>query len=197
MRRLEITPGFIAALCLLWLTDQQTLIAPLLAAVAAHEAGHLIVLRLLGARVLSLRLGFLDARIRTGPLGYRQEMLAALAGPAVSVAGCCLLRTRAPGFAAISLLLGLFNLLPLWPLDGGRALRAALALHGSLRLADIVCRWTGRMICAAGLLGALGCAWKYGAGLLPVLIWGMVFLRLEGCEGSCICDRSRVQYIEL
>ena len=181
VRRLEITPGFIAALCLFCLADQQNLLLPLLAALAAHETGHLIAIRLQGARVYLLRLGFLDARIVCSTLGYRQEAIAALAGPGVSLLSCALFRRQAPDFAAISLLLGLFNLLPVWPLDGGRAVRAMLGLRMSLARAERVSRQMSIAICTLGLAGTTLCALRFEMGMGPVLLWCVVLARLLWC----------------
>lgn len=178
MKRLEITPDFIAALCILGLLDQRGVIWAFLAATAAHETGHLIALRLLGADILALRLDVLDAQIVSSPLSYRQELCAALAGPAMSIVCCLIFRRRFAAFAAVSLLLGLFNLLPVWPLDGGRALRAALGQWVSLSRAEGMCRITGGTVCAAGLLSAMVCAGKFGLGIGPVLVWCTVLLRL-------------------
>ena len=178
MRRLEITPGFIAALCILGLLDQRGILWAFLAATAAHETGHLIALRLLDADILAFRLDALDAQIVSSPLGYRQELCAALAGPAMSIVCCLIFRRRFAAFAAVSLLLGLFNLLPVWPLDGGRALRAALGLRRDLPRAEEICRIVGGIVCAAGLIGAMVCAGRFGLGIGPVFVWCTVLLRL-------------------
>lgn len=193
--RLEVTPGFAAALCLLGLTAQRDIVPAFLAAMAAHEAGHLIALRALGGRICTVRLGFFDARIVSSLLGYRQEMLAALAGPFVSALCGVLFQKRLPSFAAISLLLGAFNLLPVWPLDGGRALRAGLGLHMSLNRAEAVSRAVGRAVGAVGLACALFCTGRYGLGMLPVFIWGTVLLRLIWYgreERACKSARRKV-----
>lgn len=178
MKRLAITPGFWGAVGLLWLSGQEQRTLPLLAAVAAHEAGHLLALRALGAQVLSLRLGFLDARIETRVLSYRQELPAALAGPAASFFCGVIFSRHAPGFAAISLLLGAFNLLPVWPLDGGRALRAGLGLRLSPVRAERAALAAGLLTCALGFGGALWFARAYGAGMMLVIVWCVIFVRL-------------------
>ena len=129
VKRLEIAPGFIAALCLLRLLVEPGVFWSFLAAAAAHEAGHLTAAFVLQVKVMGIRLDALDARIRTQASGYRQEAICALAGPAASVLLCIAMRKAYPVCAAISLLLGLFNALPVFPLDGGRALRAGDVLH--------------------------------------------------------------------
>ena len=187
--KIDCTAGFAAALCVLRLVAEPDVCAAFLAAAAAHEAGHLLTLRLLGADILSVRLGFLDAQIRSSALGYREEAVSAIAGPAASVLLCGLFRTLAPTFAAISLLLGLFNALPVFPLDGGRALRAGLGLILPLETAQKVCWIVSAAFLAAGLAAALLGAWNYGLGLGPVFVWSTVLVRVAcyaGEEGLAI-----------
>ena len=93
MRRLDLAPGFAAALCLLRLLAEPRVFYAFVAAAAAHEAGHLIAIYLSGGRVLAVRLGVCDARISAAGLGYRQELFCALAGPGMSVL-LCLARGR-------------------------------------------------------------------------------------------------------
>ena len=193
--KIDLAPGFAAALCVLRLVAEPEAYAAFLAAAAAHEAGHLLTLHLLGADILSVRLGFLDAKIGTNTLGYREEALCALAGPAASLLFCLLFRKPAPTFAAISLLLGLFNALPIFPLDGGRALRAGLGMVLPLETAQAVCRMVSFVFLAAGLVAALLGAREYGLGLGPVFVWSAVLVRVmryAGEEG--LVSRGPVRY---
>lgn len=195
MGKIDLAPGFAAALCVLRLVAEPEAYAAFLAAAAAHEAGHLLTLHLLGADILSVRLGFLDAKIGTNTLGYREEALCALAGPAASLLFCLLFRKPAPTFAAISLLLGLFNALPIFPLDGGRALRAGLGMVLPLETAQAVCRMVSFVFLAAGLAAALLGAREYGLGLGPVFVWSAVLVRVmryAGEEG--LVSRGPVRY---
>ena len=195
MKRLDLAPGFAAALCLLRLLAEPRVFYAFLAAAAAHEAGHVMAIYLVGGRVTGIRLGMCDARIETRGLGYRQEIFCALAGPGMSVLVCLALRKAYATCAAISLLLGLFNAMPVYPLDGGRALRAGLCLVLPLGRAEAVSSVVSLAVCAAGLAGAVFCARAYGLGFAPVALWLVVFARVlrHGHEEGLV-SRAPVRY---
>ncbi|MBS5576247.1 MAG: M50 family metallopeptidase [Firmicutes bacterium] len=195
MKRLDLAPGFAAALCLLRLLAEPRVFYAFLAAAAAHEAGHVMAIYLVGGRVTGIRLGMCDAKIETRGLGYRQEIFCALAGPGMSVLVCLALRKAYATCAAISLLLGLFNAMPVYPLDGGRALRAGLCLVLPLGRAEAVSNIAGLAVCAVGLAGAIFCARAYGLGFAPVALWLVVFARVlrHGHEEGLV-SRAPVRY---
>lgn len=169
MKAFQVTPGFWLLCGLGWLIDPAVLLWTLPAA-ALHELGHLAALWLVGGHVAGLRLSALGAELRlAGPLSYRQELPAALAGPLTSVAAALL--AAGAGwylFAGVSLALGLFNLLPVYPLDGGRAVRSLCALVLPNPWDYVLPRWLG--VAVAGLaLGAAVAAFSRVGGLFCLL----------------------------
>ncbi len=121
--------------------------------VLLHEFGHVLAARRYGIGthdVTMLPIGGV-ARLERLPDDPRQELVVALAGPAVNVAIAALLSLVffvafgiLPGFGAavpggaaltlmqliaVNLVLVIFNLLPAFPMDGGRVFRALLALR--------------------------------------------------------------------
>ena len=177
---LDFTPAFAVFLCAYYYFDPAHTFAPFLAAVTLHEAGHLIMLRLLHVRVHKLRLALSGAVIETDLLAYRKEIAVAAAGPLVNGIALLLLSEKAPLFALVNLCLLAYNLLPFYPLDGGRILRALL----HLLLNDRVARALERSIAAVCLLLLIAfscyltCFWH--AGLWPVLVCGCLLLRVSG-----------------
>ena len=83
---LRIEPGLVALLCAWFYFDPAGTFLPFVCAAALHEAGHLAMLLWLRQPVHSLCLGLQGAVLRTGPLRYRDELLAAAAGPAMNLA---------------------------------------------------------------------------------------------------------------
>ena len=123
--RFEVTPGacLMGAAALLILPFRW--VSGIAAAATVHELGHLLALRFFRLPECHLEIGGFGAKITTGCLTAGQEILSALAGPVASFS--LLLLDRFPVLGLIGLVQGLFNLLPIYPLDGGRALRALLS----------------------------------------------------------------------
>ena len=105
---------------LLLLLPLDWLIAALLAA-AVHERGHLAVIYAFGGCPEFLSIGLFGAQIHTGPLDNRAEFFCAAAGPAASLCLLSLCRFF-PKLALCGAVQGMFNLIPVHPMDGGRIL---------------------------------------------------------------------------
>ena len=140
----------------------------LFACVVAHEFGHIFTARAFGVAtpdVTLLPIGGV-ARLERIPEKPSEEFLVAIAGPLVNVAIAIVLIAVAPThlnvahFAAmespkvsmidrlaeVNLFLAVFNMIPAFPMDGGRVLRALLAIRlGHVRATEIAAtigQWT-------------------------------------------------------
>ena len=100
--------------------DRSGSVLPILYAMGVHELAHVVMMLACGGRVRRLTLRFADLRIDAAGLGYRQELLAVLAGPLVNLVCGALFCMRSPAFAAYSLMLGIYNLLPARPPSSGQ-----------------------------------------------------------------------------
>jgi Zn-dependent protease/CBS domain-containing protein len=148
------------------------------ASILLHELAHSVVARLYRIPVRSITLFLFGgvAQITREAARPTAELLMALAGPATSI----LLAAAFLGvwFAAgagehtplelmllwltiMNAIIGVFNLLPAFPMDGGRVLRSLLWLaSGNLFRSTQIAGWTGRTIAwgmiAVGILGLAG-----------------------------------------
>ncbi len=129
------------------LTDRSGLVFLTLLAAAGHECGHLLAAKCLHIPLRQMSLDLLGARIEVNGrmLSYGEEWLLAAAGPFASLLLSLLAAPfwhyrSAFAFSAISLLLGLLNLLPIRTFDGGRMLETALTHYTSPRCARYVMR---------------------------------------------------------
>ncbi|RME68841.1 MAG: CBS domain-containing protein [Verrucomicrobia bacterium] len=147
--------------------------------VLLHELGHALAARVFGIRtpdITLLPIGGL-ARLERMPDKPAQELIVALAGPAVNVViAAILLLTLNTGFnpdylegleepqftfgqklAAVNVALVLFNLIPAFPMDGGRVLRAILAMFTSYGRATLIAARIGQGLAFVfGFLGLMG-----------------------------------------
>lgn len=161
----------------------------LLGSVLLHELGHALTARRLGIGVRRITLELLSGWTemdRDAP-APREDALVSLAGPAVSLllggaataAALALPERTVPGQIAFQLavsnvLVAVFNVLPGLPLDGGRALRAALwAVLKDRNRATVVAGWAGRVL---ALITAAVVVTLHLTGLLTLL--GLIFVLL-------------------
>ncbi len=151
-----------------------------LASLLGHELSHAVVARRRGMTVDGIVLWALGgvAKLNGDAPDARSELRIAIAGPAASASLAGAFGLLALGFgvlgasmlvatafwwlAGANLLLGLFNLLPAYPLDGGRVLRAGLWRHWGDRL---------RATDAAAGVGGF-----FGAALIGIGIFALFFI---------------------
>lgn len=160
-------------------------LAGVFASVLLHELGHALAARRYGIPTRRITLSLIGgvAQLDGMPHRPRQELVVALAGPAVNFAIAAGLFVASPllGTGVVSwlagqllvanLILGVFNLLPAFPMDGGRALRALLAERVGSRRATETAATIGKGLAIA--MGVVGLLW--GPTML-ILVAGFVWL---------------------
>jgi Zn-dependent protease/CBS domain-containing protein len=161
------------------------------AIVVLHELGHALVARRYGVRTQDITLLPIGgvARLDRIPEEPRAELLIALAGPAVNVALAIGLGTLAwtigeSPFAAdptasdlplltrlfwLNLVLAGFNLIPAFPMDGGRALRALLSWRMDRMRATVLAAGLGRTLAIA--FGLIGLLWNPLLAFIALFVW--------------------------
>ena len=125
MGRIKVEGGAWIVLGLAVLLLPLRVLLGIILAAAVHEIGHLIAMYFLGVPVLGFILHPGGARIEAGPMEPGEEILCALAGP---VAGAVTIFAWKwfPELAVAGLVQTVFNLIPIYPLDGGRVVRLVL-----------------------------------------------------------------------
>lgn len=159
--------------------------AGLLVSIVLHELAHTLVAIRHGGRVDSIVLMALGgvSQVAAMPRRPRHELVMAVAGPFASLVlallfalGYAVSRSSPPVafglfvLAYLNLVLGLFNLLPAFPMDGGRILRAAIAgrwgKQQATRIAAAVGKGMAILFALFGLLG--GGIWMM---LIALFVW--------------------------
>ena len=175
--------------------------------VLLHELGHSLIAKREGIPVNRVTLFLFGgvAQIASSPTRPLVELKVALAGPLVSIAIAALCAwgssripldtpTHAIAFAiarylaVVNIAILVFNLLPGFPLDGGRVLRAALWA------------WSGDLLKATRITSTLGSA--MGFCLLGLGLWAIFRGQWIGgiwytCLGFFLRDAARVSYQEV
>ncbi|MEW6545307.1 MAG: site-2 protease family protein [Bacillota bacterium] len=188
----EVHPLFLITLILFWTGRGGVEVGIFLFSLAIHELGHLAVLTGQGlgvARVELLPFGSVITPLAP-TLEPGEEFMVAAAGPLhslVLVATGWLAAPRVPNpdlaswFLELNATLGVFNLLPLLPLDGGRMLRARWALSLGWRRATWrlirLGRWGSGVLTAVAVVALL-----QGRMLVPLLVLAWVLLLAAGQE---------------
>jgi Zn-dependent protease len=178
----------------------------LFACVLLHEFGHAFAARLYGIRTPDITLLPIGgvARLQRMPDKPAQELVVALAGPAVNVVIAAALFT-VPGrtaeadevahledprtdllarLAGVNVMLVVFNLIPAFPMDGGRVLRALLAMRLSYGRATQVAASVGQGV--AFLFGFLGLLYN------PLLIFIAIFIYLGAASEAGLAQMKEV-----
>ena len=172
--------------------------------VLLHEFGHAFAARRYGIHTPDITLFPFGgvARIERMPDEPRQEIVIALAGPAVNVViavalwlgfalfgpsggmGAAELEHSIPAqILAANVMLLLFNLIPAFPMDGGRVLRALLAMQlGQNRATQIAARIGQVIAILLGFVGAFG--GPFGMRENPMLILVAVFVFMAAANES-------------
>lgn len=160
------------------------LTSALFGCVVLHELGHALMARQFGIRTLDITIYPIGgvARLEAMPKQPRQEFLIAIAGPAVNLVIAVVLfvvllgagQSLAPdafihgepnvlgSLMWMNVALVVFNMLPAFPMDGGRVLRASLASRMSYRSATRIASYVGQ-----GMAGLFAVAAIFPVPLFP------------------------------
>lgn len=187
---LRVSASFVLLVLLFYLLDTENRLPMILLAAALHEGAHALCILLLGGRIREFRISGLGGHLIADNrhFSYGKEIAVALAGPLTNVlvafatvrlSGLFASEAAMHMFAGFNLLLGLFNLFPVHPLDGGRIVRAlALLTLGpgdGERLARFVSIFFSLLVIALGVL-----LFRRSGFNVSLLILGVFLLAQQG-----------------
>ena len=171
---IEVTAGF----CILWafllLILPLDLLLAAMGAALVHELCHGLAICATGGKITRLTVGAGGMVIETTSMSPGKELICALAGPVGSFLLACLY-PWIPLAAICALVQGCFNILPLYPLDGGRVLRCLLEW-----LMPVQGERIRKLVEILTLFFLLGLAIRVGNG--AILAWGMLVMRKIPCK---------------
>ena len=160
--------------------------------IVMHELGHSLTARVFGFHTRDITISLLGgcASIISLPRKAWQEFAVAIAGPLVSFALAAFgyfsfdLFEIESGYVAftmsylfyLNLMLGAFNLLPGFPMDGGRIFRSVMRIFMNRAKATFIAMWVGRVFAVLLALTGVhalvtGGAWGVVRVLIAWMIW--------------------------
>lgn len=192
--------SFVAVVTLMLLCADAEIALISLFSSAAHETGHLACLFLFGEKPRSVELGAFGMRItcvNERALSYSRDAVFTLAGPAVNAAVAAVSAAAAYKTGsyeaklvfAVNALVGGFNLLPFYCLDGGRAVYLfaceRLTVHGAQRLVSVTSNLTVAFLAVFGvylyLSRSISISFAAAVAYLFILLW---YARKKSDKGS-------------
>lgn len=150
--RISFSVGFFALITLMLITCRMTLSVQSLFCAFFHEFGHITAMLIFGESLCSIEFSAFGIKIEksvVSVLNYGQEVIVSLSGIFANIILALLAFLfsavfsvdTASQFGAVSLAVGVFNLLPIDTLDGAAALKFALAARKNERYAQSVVFW--------------------------------------------------------
>lgn len=174
-RKVGISPGAYLLLAGMLLLLPLPWLCAMIIAATVHELGHMVAIWLLCGHRSGIRIGAYGARISLPDMARWKEAVCALAGP---IAGLCLLLLGrwVPRTAVMALGQSVYNLLPIYPLDGGRALRSLLEICLPPPCAKRFCFYAQRLGVVALCVLAVAASFCLDLGIWPlVAVCGALF----------------------
>ncbi len=145
-----------------------------------HELCHILCIKCLGENIQGFHIGSGGAVIQTTSLSAWKELACAAAGPLGSF--FLLLFARwIPRTAFCAVAQSLFNLLPIYPLDGGRMLRCLVILLG---MPKNICYIAEKAAVLVLLLIALYAVFVRHMGILPLVLVCMLLFKKNSLQRS-------------
>lgn len=162
------------------------------AASAVHELCHYVTLRICGIRIYSVKLGVSGTIMETEEIRPRYEAVSAMAGPLGGLVLLVFLR-HIPHIAICAVLQSAFNLLPIYPLDGGRVFRCCITHWFCNSTAEKICYHTENWVLFCLLIISCFLSFYYRLGFLPLAVFLLILLKCRKIKTPCKQTKQIVQ----
>ena len=176
--KISVSIGLYLMLALMLLLMPLRWLLSAIVAAVFHECCHYAVIRLFCRHAVTVKIYSYGARMPLPEMSRSKEILCAMAGPV----GGLLLTIFAPIFprlAVCAFLQSMYNLLPIYPLDGGRMISSLLSIlfspprAAAILRATEICTKIG--ICLASIYGSFFLHW----GILPLFVAALICIRIK------------------
>lgn len=196
MKRFKLSPLFIITIVSFILIDGTFYALYAVLCAFLHELGHIIAIKIMGGKVGALKVHGFGIQISGNlELDYKREAISALMGPCASfLAGLVFILLSRLGmytqlvvFLAMSnLCLFAVNILPIYPLDGGRCLYCILAGRLEQSRASLITKIVSVVFIIPLLIAAVYLVVQTGYNFsLAILCAYLVLLLIVGLFKSC------------
>lgn len=174
--RVYILPGFFLTLAIGIVLIPFRWLAAWMIAAMVHEVFHLIAIILCEVPVRYIKIGALGAAISIDMNSGRKMAICSLAGPAGGLMLLLFIR-YIPRIALCGLAQSVYNLLPIYPLDGGQAFLGFLTPYFSPKVTKMIQTAVELLIKGVLILSALYAVFVLKLGFLPALIAAAVIIK--------------------
>lgn len=191
-KSIAVSAGFYILIAVYLLIIPFQWVAAWLLASAAHELGHCVALRICKVNIFSFYITPSGAKIQTEPMTPGCEAFAAMSGP---LSGMLLLlfARYCPRVAICAIVQSVFNLLPIYPWDGGRVFRFAMASFFPNGTAVQICSWTETIILIILFIFAYVFSTYLHLGIAPFIVWLIILMKSGKIKIPCKDRRLIVQ----
>lgn len=141
-----------------------------------HELFHIFAICFMNIRIMRITLDGTGSIVETETMLPSQELICALAGPLGGMTLLLFARTI-PETAMCALVQSIFNLLPYYPLDGGRALHCLATFLLGEHCANCITAYINIIIIVLLLAVSVFLQLQYHLGVVPLFVTLLLFLR--------------------
>ena len=188
-----IKPSFYLGICFMLLLMPVNWFLAWFIAALFHELCHYIAIKAMKYNMHSLKVDLSGMTITTDNMTYAHEMLVAMSGP-IGGLSLLLFARCIPTIALCALFQSAYNLIPIFPYDGGRALRSLLLSVFIGEKGERIFKAIEMIFLLLLTLTTVYLVLKYNLDCFPILLLLSVLLKNRIIKIPCKTNKHAVQY---